>query len=62
MNYHISVVGVVLNDKKNYIEWYRKIKRTLIFNDSWRGICEVEALPDIIDDEEVESCFEYVAS
>lgn len=55
MNYHISVVGVVLNDKKNYIEWYRKIKSTLIFNDSWRGICEVEALPDIIDDEEVES-------
>jgi hypothetical protein len=36
----ISIVGVVLIDKENYQEWYRKIKSTLIFNDLWKGICE----------------------
>jgi hypothetical protein len=29
----ISIVGMVLTDKENYREWYRKIKSTLIFNE-----------------------------
>jgi hypothetical protein len=41
----ISIVGVVLTDKENYREWYRKIKSTLIFNDLWKGICEAKAVP-----------------
>jgi hypothetical protein len=38
----ISIVGMVLTDKENYLEWSRKIKHTLIFNDLWDGICEGE--------------------
>jgi hypothetical protein len=38
----ISIVGVVLTDKENYLEWSRKIKHTLIFNNLWDGICEGE--------------------
>ena len=38
----ISIVGVVLSSKENYLEWSRKIKHTLIFNELWRGICEGE--------------------
>jgi hypothetical protein len=41
----ISIVGVVLTDKENYREWYRKIKSTLIFNDLWKGICEATTVP-----------------
>ena len=36
----IFIVGVVLSGKENYLEWSRKIKHTLIFNELWRGICE----------------------
>ena len=36
----LSIVGVVLSNKENYLEWSRKIKHTLIFNDLWKGICE----------------------
>ena len=36
----ISIVGVVLSGKKNYQEWFRKIKNTLIFNDLWEEVCE----------------------
>ena len=36
----ISIVGVVLSGKENYLEWSRKIKHTLIFNELWKGICE----------------------
>ena len=35
----ISIVGVVLNGKENYLEWYRKIKHTLIFNELWKRVC-----------------------
>jgi len=45
----ITIVGVVLTSKENYIECYRKIKSTLIFNDLWNGICEAA------NEEEVES-------
>ena len=38
----ISIVGVVLTGKENYPEWFWKIKRTLIFNELWKGICEGE--------------------
>ena len=38
----ISIVGFVLFGKEKYLEWFRKIKHTLIFNDLWRGICEGE--------------------
>jgi len=46
----ISIVNVVLTDKENYREWYRKIKSTLIFNDMWIGICEAK----VVNEEEVE--------
>ena len=36
----ISIVGIVLSGKENYLEWSRKIKHTLIFNELWKGICE----------------------
>ena len=35
----MSIVGVVLNVKENYLEWSRKIKHTLIFNELWKGVC-----------------------
>ena len=35
----ISIVGVVLSGKENYLEWSRKIKHTLIFNELWKEIC-----------------------
>lgn len=35
----ISIVGVVLTGKENYLEWPRKIKHTLIFNELWKGVC-----------------------
>jgi len=35
----IPIVGVVLNEKENYLEWSRKIKHTLIFNELWKGVC-----------------------
>jgi hypothetical protein len=38
----ISIVRVVLTDKENYLEWSKKIKHTLIFNDLWNDICEGE--------------------
>ena len=38
----ISIVRVVLIGKQNYLEWFRKIKHTLIFNHLWHGICEGE--------------------
>jgi hypothetical protein len=36
----ITIIGVVLTSLENYREWYRKIKRTSIFNDFSNGICE----------------------
>jgi hypothetical protein len=33
MQRELSIVGVVLNGKENYLEWSRKIEHTLIFND-----------------------------
>jgi hypothetical protein len=36
----IFIVGVVLTDKENYLEWFRKIKHTSIFNDRWDELCE----------------------
>jgi hypothetical protein len=41
MHYLISIVGMVLTSKKNYREWYKNIKITMIFNDLWNGIYEV---------------------
>ena len=35
----ISIVGVVLTGKENYLEWSRKIKHTLIYNELWKGVC-----------------------
>ena len=35
----ISIVGIVLTSKENYLEWSRKIKHTLIFNELWKGVC-----------------------
>ena len=35
----ISIVGVVLTGKENYLEWSRKIKHTLIFNELWKRMC-----------------------
>ena len=34
------LVGVVLTGKDNYLEWSRKIKVTIIYNDMLHGICE----------------------
>jgi hypothetical protein len=53
----ISIIDMVLTGKENYREWYRNIKSTLIFNDLWKGICEVVALPrdNKITEEEVKS-------
>ena len=34
----ISIVGVVLNGKENYLEWSHKIQHTLIFNELWKGV------------------------
>lgn len=31
----ISIVGVILNEKENYLEWSKKLKHTLIFNEFW---------------------------
>ena len=39
MNSLISI-GVILSGKENYHEWFRKVKYTLSFNDTWDGICE----------------------
>ena len=36
----ISIFGIVISDKENYHEWFRKIKNTLIFNDLWDDVCE----------------------
>jgi hypothetical protein len=59
----ISIVNVVSTGKENYKEWYRNIKSTLIFNNLWKGICEIAIVCDSgITEEEVESCFEYVSS
>jgi hypothetical protein len=41
----VSIVGVVLSGKENYLEWSRKIKHTLIFNDLWDGICDGDTSP-----------------
>src|ERR1700733_2921879 len=35
----ISMVGIVLTGKDNYLEWSRMIKHTLIFNELWKGVC-----------------------
>jgi len=35
----ISMVGIVLTSKENYLEWSRMIKHTLIFNELWKGVC-----------------------
>ena len=40
MNSLILIVGVILSGKENDREWFRKVKNTLIFNDTWDGICE----------------------
>jgi hypothetical protein len=50
MHLLITIVGVVLTDKENYREWYRKIESTLIFNDLWNAICEAA----VVNEEEVE--------
>lgn len=31
----VSIVGGVLNGKKNYQEWFRKLKSALVFNYLW---------------------------
>lgn len=35
----ISMVGIVLTGKENYLEWSCMIKHTLIFNEMWKGVC-----------------------
>jgi hypothetical protein len=40
MNYLITIVRILLTRKENYREWYKNIKRTLIFNDLRKGIRE----------------------
>jgi len=35
----ISIVRVVPNGKESYPEWSRKIQKTLIFNELWKGVC-----------------------
>lgn len=35
----ISIVGIVITSKENYPEWSRMIKKTLIFNELWKGVC-----------------------
>jgi len=35
MNSIVSIVGFVLSGKKNYQEWFRKLKSSLVFNDLW---------------------------
>ena len=42
----ISMVGIVLTGKENYLEWSRMIKRTLIFNELWNGVCVGEGDDD----------------
>ena len=46
MNSLISIVGVIFSGKENYQEWFRKVKNTLIFNDTWDEICENENFED----------------
>jgi len=41
----ISIIGVVLSGKENYLEWLRKIKLTLIFNDLSDDICDGDTSP-----------------
>jgi len=41
-------------------EWYKKIKRTLIFNDLWKGICEATRIKNI--QEEAKSKVESTVS
>ena len=35
----VSIVGVVLNGKENYQEWFRKLKSALVFNNLWE-VCQ----------------------
>ena len=42
MHSAITIIRVVLSRKENYLEWSRKIKHTLLFNQLWRGFCEGE--------------------
>lgn len=35
----ISIMGIVLKGKENYLEWSWMIKHTLIFNELWKGVC-----------------------
>ena len=35
-----SIVGCVFTRRDTYLEWSRKIKSTLIYNNLWDGICE----------------------
>ena len=46
MNSLISIIVLILSGKKIYHEWFCKVKNTLIFNDTWDGICENENFKD----------------
>jgi len=41
----VSIVGVVLSRKENYLEWSSKIENTLIFNDIWDVIHDGDTKP-----------------
>ena len=46
----VSILGVVLTKKDNWLEWSHKVKYTLIFNDLWVGICDEDNQPtELID-------------
>lgn len=41
----VSIFGVVLSGKDNYLERSRKSEHTLIFNDLCNGICDDDTKP-----------------
>jgi len=43
MHFVISIIGMVITNKENYLERYKNIKHIVIFNDLKDGICEAEA-------------------
>ena len=41
----VSLIGETLSEKDNLMEWHRKVKNTLIFNDLWFKICDGNTQP-----------------
>ena len=46
----VSIIRIVLAGKENWIEWFRKIMHTLIFNEFWVGMCDGDNQPTKLTD------------